>query len=318
MNRIRFFSRSAVLLLFFAASFSIASAQSKQPTQKEVAEYIKLIDAKITFNKAQHNPAKVKQLQAEKNRTLSRWKSLKNKNVAATKVTAKKAALKPASAKPAVKKTTAKKASFRMPTTQQEVTAYIYSVDPQIAAYKAQGDVAKAKALKAQKQKVMKNWQAIKLRQAKQKKAASKTKAVSLKQTNLEGAVGTWLNNGHTAFRVVKTEFKDSNTRGQKPPEGTRFFVVTAEIINKDPFTAVYGGDYHRVMVIDTNRVYYMENLAKNAINWADNEDIKELMTGETIQIAYVFTLPSEAQPDKLVFDASAADKYPVMRVLLR
>lgn len=318
MIRIRICSGLLILLLFLAGSSPAAFAQSKQPTQKEVAEYIKLLDAKITFSRAQGNTLKVKQLKSEKQRTLSRWKAIKKAAPVAKKPAPKKAApVKPAVKKPVAKKAV-KKVPAKLPSTQQEVRAYVQKVDSQIASFKAQGNVAKVKALRAQKQKILKNWQAIQRRQAKQKKTAPKTQAASSKLTDLEGSVDTWLNNGHTAFRVVKTELKDADPRGQRPAEGTRFFVVTVELKNKDPFTAVYGGDYHRVMVIDANRVYYMENVSKNPINWADNEGIKELMTGESFETAYVFTIPVEAVPDKLVFDASAADKYPVMRVLLR
>lgn len=300
-----------VFILVAAAAF----AQSKQPTQKEVSEYIKLLDAKITFNRAQGNTSKVKQLKAEKQRTLKKWKALQKKSVSSS---AK--AVKAQTSKPSAKKTPAQKPSqpsyTRMPSTQDDVRAYIQRVDSQIASFKAQGNVAKVKALRAEKQKVLRNWNAIQKRS--QKTSSKKTTATAVKQGDLAGPVGTWLNNGHTAFRVVDTEFKDADPRGQRAPEGTRFFVVTVEIKNKDPFTAVYGGDYHRVMVIDKNRVYYMENISKNPVNWADNEDIKELMTDETFKTAYVFTMPTEAEPEKLVFDASSADKYPVMNVSLK
>lgn len=285
-----------ILSLFMIAS---VSAQTKQPTQQEVADYIKLLDAKITFNRAQGNTAKVKELQAEKQRTLNRWKTIQQGG--------KAPAAAPAAKTPAAP----------LPSTQAEVRARLQTLDSQIASARAQGNSARVKALRAEKQRVVRHWQNIQRNQAQQAKAAPKGKA-AVQLSELEGPVDTWLNNGHTAFRVLKAEKKNSDPRGGMPPAGTIFYVVTVEIKNKDPFTAVYGGDYHRVMVIDANRVYYMENIAKNPVNWADNDDIKELMPAETFQTAYVFVMPEEAVPDKLIFDVSSADKYPVMRVSLR
>jgi hypothetical protein len=358
---------SLILLLTGILSVGI-SAQTKEPTRQEVAEYIKLLDAKITFNRAQGNTAKVKELKAEKQRTLKRWKAIQQGQPAKTKpapTTTPKTVTSPlpstqqavrarlqsldsqiASAKSqgnaarakslraekqrvlnhwkAVQKKRAPssapavKAATQLPSTQQAVRARLQSLDSQIASAKSQGNTARVRHLRAEKQRVLKHWKAVQRRQSQQQRTAKPKTAAAAQLTELEGPIGTWLNNGHTAFRVINTEKKDTDPRGQKPPAGTVFYVVTAEIKNKDPFTAVYGGDYHRVMVIDANRVYYMENVAKNPANWADNDDIRELMPAETFQTAYVFTVPEEAVPDKLVFDVSSADKYPVIRVLLR
>ncbi|GEM_PF-4706360 len=356
------------LMLLMPVLLSVEmSAQTKEPTRQEVAEYIKLLDAKITFNRAQGNTAKVKELQTEKNRTLSRWKAIQQRTAEIKKPAAapavKTAAQLPATQqavrarlqsldsqiasaksqgnvarvkslraekqrvvkhwqavqkKQALSSAPAVKTAAQLPSTQQAVRARLQSLDSQIASAKSQGNVARVKSLRAEKQRVVKHWQAVQRRQSQQQRTAKPKTAAAAQLTELEGPIGTWLNNGHTAFRVINTEKKDTDPRGQKPPAGTVFYVVTAEIKNKDPFTAVYGGDYHRVMVIDANRVYYMENVAKNPANWADNDDIRELMPAETFQTAYVFTVPEEAVPDKLVFDVSSADKYPVIRVLLR
>lgn len=292
------------LILLMTGILSVGmSAQTKEPTRQEVAEYIKLLDAKITFNRAQGNTAKVKELKAEKQRTLNRWKAIQQGQ--------------PAKTKPAPT-TTPKTVTSPLPSTQQAVRARLQSLDSEIASAKSQGNTARVRSLRAEKQRVLKHWQTVQRRQSQQQRTAKPKTAAAAQLTELEGPIGTWLNNGHTAFRVINTEKKDTDPRGQKPPVGTVFYVVTAEIKNKDPFTAVYGGDYHRVMVIDANRVYYMENVAKNPANWADNDDIRELMPAETFQTAYVFTVPEEAVPDKLVFDVSSADKYPVIRVSLR
>ena len=362
-NDLKGVAAALILSLFMIAS---VSAQTKQPTQQEVADYIKLLDAKITFNRAQGNTAKVKELQAEKQRTLNRWKTIQqggkapaaapaaktpaaplpstqaevrarlqtlDSQIASARAQGNSARVKALQAekqrvvrhwqniqkggKAPAAAPAAKTPAAPLPSTQAEVRARLQTLDSQIASARAQGNSARVKALQAEKQRVVRNWQNIQRKQAQQAKAAPKGKA-AVQLSELEGPVDAWLNNGHTAFRVLKAEKKNSDPRGGMPPAGTIFYVVTVEIKNKDPFTAVYGGDYHRVMVIDANRVYYMENIAKNPVNWADNDDIKELMPAETFQTAYVFVMPEEAVPDKLIFDVSSADKYPVMRVSLR
>jgi len=152
---------------------------------------------------------------------------------------------------------------------------------------------------------------------AKSKKTAAAKKKTTAKISNTEGPVGTWLTNGHSQFRVLSADYAEANPNGERAPVGTRWFVVKVEIKNGDPFTATYGGDFHRVMVIDAKKVYYSENIAKRASNWAENDDKMELMPGEIMQTDYVFTMPNEADPVRILFDASSADKYPVIKVNL-
>jgi len=175
--------------------------------------------------------------------------------------------------------------------------------------------IAAKKTKKAVKKPAKKT--AKKTVKARSKKTAAAKKKTSAKISNTEGPVGTWLTNGHSQFRVLSADYAESNPNGEKAPIGTRWFVVKVEIKNGDPFTATYGGDFHRVMVIDAKKVYYSENIAKRASNWAENDDKMELMPGETMQTDYVFTMPNEADPVKILFDASSADKYPVIKVNL-
>ncbi len=66
-----------VILLFSIVLTSQSFSLSSNPSQKEVSGYLKILDAKIAFNKAQGNVAKVKQLKAEKQRVLKIWKKAK-------------------------------------------------------------------------------------------------------------------------------------------------------------------------------------------------------------------------------------------------
>lgn len=176
---------------------------------------------------------------------------------------------------------------------------------------------SKAKPVKTKKQ-AAKKPAAKKAKKAKKANTVSKQKAPSKAVTSLEGPVGVWLSNGHTQFRVVKTEYASANPKGQSAPDGAKWFVVTVELKNGDPFTATYGSDFHRAMVIDAKKVYYVENVAKKPSNWAENDDKFELMTDESFQTDYVFSIPNEAVPVRFLFDVSSADKYPVMKVNLK
>ncbi len=192
----------------------------------------------------------------------------------------------------------------------------IKAVDKKISFYKKKKNTKMVKALQAKKAQLISSLK--KQKGIESPKTDEVVKKSENKSVDIEGPIGTWLNNGHTSFRVIKTFFQNTDPRGQKAPQGTRFFVVDVEIKNADPFTAIYGGNYHKATLIDSNKVYYMEENAKNPDNWADNDSERELMPNESFETAYVFTIPEEAVPEKFIFDVSSADKYPVMKVLLK
>ena len=71
------YSLIVVLFFFVAAIASAAFARTLEEEKSAVRTYLQEIDAKIVKYRRQGNSAKVKQIQADKKKTLARWEKLK-------------------------------------------------------------------------------------------------------------------------------------------------------------------------------------------------------------------------------------------------
>ncbi|MBI5399317.1 DUF4352 domain-containing protein [Candidatus Saganbacteria bacterium] len=136
--------------------------------------------------------------------------------------------------------------------------------------------------------------------------------------TGVAGSIGQTLFNGITRFTVNGVETADTDPFNYKLSEGRKFVLISVEIKNGSKKARQYGYTAHKITLVDDKGQLYTNDAMKQDVNWGYMVGITDLVPGGFIKGKFVFELPTESTPERIVFEPNPLMKEKAFRVNLR
>jgi hypothetical protein len=134
----------------------------------------------------------------------------------------------------------------------------------------------------------------------------------------VEGSIGQTLFNGVTRLTVTGVESANLDPFGAQPLSGGKFVLVSVEVKNGSKKTKQYGYTIHKMTLVDDKGQLYTTDAMKKDSSWGYMVGITDLVPGGFVKGKYIFEVPTDINPARIVFEPRIEKNEKAFRVNLK